>query len=189
MAAAGIFKMYCCPATSKTEQSATTNMALKISLIVFPRSKTPSDLTRAADNGSAFRPVSGSQQSGEALVPGRFFRAPSRARPLQSNYFPALLLGTCSISLSGEDKVLFYPWYPAMMLAVESNNVIDIRLWKIATGGVDVMMETRLMVSEKVDAALEAGTMLMRGEGSAEIIKFYRGHVAANAERLAPRSS
>jgi hypothetical protein len=74
-----------------------------------------------------------------------------------------------------------------MMLAVESNNVIDIRLRKMATGGVDAMTETRLMVSEKVDAAIEAGTMLMRGEAPTEIINFYRKHVAANAERLAPR--
>jgi len=85
--------------------------------------------------------------------------------------------------------MLFYPWYPAMMLAVESNNVIDIRLRKIATGGVDAMSETRLMVSEKVEAALEARKMLMRGEGSAEIISFYRKHVAANAQRLTRRTS
>jgi hypothetical protein len=38
--------------------------------------------------------------------------------------------------------MLFYPWYPAMMLAVESNNVIDIRLRRIATGGVDAATET-----------------------------------------------
>jgi hypothetical protein len=85
--------------------------------------------------------------------------------------------------------MLFYPWYPAMMLAVEAHNVIDLRLRKIATGGVDAMTETRLMVSEKVDAAFEATTMLMRGAGSADIIKLYRGHVAANVQRLVPRIS
>ena len=83
--------------------------------------------------------------------------------------------------------MFFYPWYPAMMLAVESNNVIDIRLRKIATGGVDAMTETRLMVDETVAAALEAGAMLMRGASSAHVIAFYRKHVAANAQRLAPR--
>jgi len=41
--------------------------------------------------------------------------------------------------------MFFYPFYPAMMLAVESNNVIDIRLRKIATGGVDAMAETQLI--------------------------------------------
>jgi hypothetical protein len=85
--------------------------------------------------------------------------------------------------------MLFYPWYPAMMLAVEANNVIDIRLRRIATGGVDAATETCLMFSEKVGAAVEAGSMLMRGKSSAEIINFYRKHVAANAHRLAPHTS
>ena len=84
--------------------------------------------------------------------------------------------------------MLFYPWYPAMMLAVEANNVIDIRLKRIATGGVDAATETCLMFSEKIGAALEAGSMLMRGESSSEIINFYRKHVAANAHRLAPHT-
>ncbi len=84
--------------------------------------------------------------------------------------------------------MLFYPWYSAMMLALESHHVIDIRLRKIATGGVGAISETGLMVSEKVDAAFEAGAMLMDGR-AAEIISFYRKHVAANAKRLAPTTS
>jgi hypothetical protein len=70
------------------------------------------------------------------------------------------------------------------MLAIESNNVIDIRLRSIATGKVNANEETRLMVSEKVDAALEAGSMLMTGRKPAEVIDFYRMHVVANAARL-----
>ena len=81
--------------------------------------------------------------------------------------------------------MFFYPWCPALMLAVESNNVIDIRLRSIATGKVNAKEETRLMVSEKMDAAIEAGSMLANGRGPAEVIDFYRKHVAANADRLA----
>ena len=80
--------------------------------------------------------------------------------------------------------MLFYPWYPALMLAVESNNVIDIRLRSIATGKVNAKEETRFMVSEKIDAALEAGSMLVNGRKLADVIDFYRKHVAANAARL-----
>lgn len=80
--------------------------------------------------------------------------------------------------------MLFYPWYPALMLAVESNNVIDIRLRKIASSGVNATDETRLMVSEKVDAAIEAGSMLMSGRKPADVIDLYRKHVAENAARL-----
>ena len=80
--------------------------------------------------------------------------------------------------------MFFYPWYPALMLAVESNNVIDIRLRSIATGKVNAKEETRLMVSEKIDADLEAGSMLVNGRRPAEVIDLYRKHVAANAARL-----
>jgi hypothetical protein len=40
------------------------------------------------------------------------------------------------------------------------------------------------MVSEKVDAMLEAGTNLMAGAAPASIIERYREHVAANSKRL-----
>ena len=83
--------------------------------------------------------------------------------------------------------MFFYPRYPALMLAVESNNVIEIRLRKIAGGGVNAAEETRLMVTEKIDAAIEAASMLMSGRNSAEVINFYREHVAANAVRLSRR--
>ena len=41
--------------------------------------------------------------------------------------------------------MFFYPWYPALMLAVELHNVIDIRLRKIASGSVNAVAETRLI--------------------------------------------
>lgn len=50
------------------------------------------------------------------------------------------------------------------MWAVECNNVIDVRLRSIAAGKVNAAEETRLMVSEKVDAALEAGCTLIVAE-------------------------
>ena len=80
--------------------------------------------------------------------------------------------------------MFFYPWYPALMLAVESNNVIDIRLRKIVGGGVNAAEESILMVTEKIDAAFEVSSMLLSGRKPAEVIDFYRKHVAANAIRL-----
>jgi hypothetical protein len=80
--------------------------------------------------------------------------------------------------------MFFYPWYPALMLAVESNNVIDIRLRSIATGKVNAKEEACLMVNEKVEAALEATSMVVNGSRPAEVIDFYRKHVAANTARL-----
>jgi hypothetical protein len=44
--------------------------------------------------------------------------------------------------------------------------------------------ESLLMVKEKVEAMLEAGSVLASGGNSAHVIDMYRKHVAANALRL-----
>jgi hypothetical protein len=80
--------------------------------------------------------------------------------------------------------MFFNPWYPALMLAVECSNVVDMRLRRIATGRVDPSAETRLMVSEKIDAAIEAGSMMFSGGSATDVIAFYRKQVAANVRRL-----
>jgi hypothetical protein len=81
--------------------------------------------------------------------------------------------------------MFFYPWYPAFMLAVETSNVIDIRLRKIASGKVDAATETQLMISEKIDAIAEASAILFRGGNPLSVIDNYRKYVAANFARLA----
>ena len=80
---------------------------------------------------------------------------------------------------------MFFPWYPAMMLALEARDVIDLRLWKIARGGAEATAESGLMVSEKVNALFEAGSLMIAGGNPAQVIEMYRRHVAANAARLA----
>ena len=80
--------------------------------------------------------------------------------------------------------MIFFPWYPAVMLALESSNVIDLRLWKIARGGHEAATEGHLMIKEKIDALFEAGTVLIDSGNPAAVIDMYRKHVAANAVRL-----
>jgi hypothetical protein len=46
------------------------------------------------------------------------------------------------------------------------------RIWKIATGEVHAVEETRLMVTEKVEAAAEARAMLWTGKSPNEVIDF-----------------
>ena len=82
--------------------------------------------------------------------------------------------------------MFFYPWYSAMMLAFEAGTVIDQRLWKIAKGGAEGAAESHLMVQEKVDALFQAGSVLLAGGNSSQVIDMYRKHVAANALRLQP---
>ena len=74
--------------------------------------------------------------------------------------------------------MFFFPWYPAMMLAVEASNVIDLRLWKIARGGQEAATESHLMVKEKIDALFEAGSVLADG-GKVTLT----GSVSSRAER------
>jgi hypothetical protein len=85
----------------------------------------------------------------------------------------------------GRYSEMFGHWHSGMMLLFESSNVIGLRLSKIAHGGGDAIYETQLMIVEKLAAAIEAGTSVMTGATAVEVTERYRGHVAANARRLA----
>jgi hypothetical protein len=69
------------------------------------------------------------------------------------------------------------------LLALESSNVITLRVMKLTVGDGAAMEEARLMVSEKVVAALEATANLMAGATGVQIVDRYREHVALNARR------
>jgi hypothetical protein len=84
--------------------------------------------------------------------------------------------------LSGGDDG--FPWYAASMLAVESSEVVCMRLEKFAHCDDDVEQEAQLMVSEKIAAAFEAAANWLAGATPGAIIGRYREHVAANAKRL-----
>ena len=71
-----------------------------------------------------------------------------------------------------------------MMLGLESNRVIGLRMAKLMRGGKAAQREARRMVSEKVFAAAKAGTSLMAGASEDKIVQQYRKKVAANAKRL-----
>ena len=71
-----------------------------------------------------------------------------------------------------------------MMLAVEANGVVALRMMKLMRGGRRARREAKLMVNEKIDAALEATARLMAGASGDDIVHRYRKHVAINAKRL-----
>lgn len=77
------------------------------------------------------------------------------------------------------------------MLAIESQQVIALRLTKMAFGGPDVQQEAELMVSEKLSAMVDSSQMLLNAAmvgqadfGAGKIIKHYRSAVRANRKRL-----
>ena len=73
-------------------------------------------------------------------------------------------------------------------LAVELSTVIGLRTAKFLRGDNDAFYESRLMISEKVDAAFEAASSLIAGASPYTIIDQYRQHVTANAERLSSKN-
>jgi uncharacterized lipoprotein NlpE involved in copper resistance len=81
---------------------------------------------------------------------------------------------------------MFHSW---MMLGIEANRVIGLRVMKLMRGGRSARREAKLMVTEKMDAALEANARIMAGASADDIIRKYRRRVAANAKRLAKRET
>ncbi len=82
------------------------------------------------------------------------------------------------------DSLDRFPWLAGTKLAFEACEVIHLRLTKFAAADADADREARLMVSEKLEAMVEAGASLMAGASPAAIIGRYREHVAANVRRL-----
>ena len=76
------------------------------------------------------------------------------------------------------------PWLNIVWLALESSEVIGLRVAKLAGGGIDAQHETRLIVGEKVGAIFEVGISLLSGATATNVINRFRDQVAANARRL-----
>jgi hypothetical protein len=74
--------------------------------------------------------------------------------------------------------------FDILMLAAEAQRVINLRLATISRGGPVAELETRLMVTEKMKAALDAAGMLARGASSRSVISFYRSRVQSDVRRL-----
>jgi hypothetical protein len=74
----------------------------------------------------------------------------------------------------------------SLMLGIEAQRVITLRLAAIAQGPT-AEAETRLMVTEKMVAALEAAGMLAQGASTRSVISFYRSRVQDNVQRLSQK--
>nr|WP_091720230.1 hypothetical protein [Methylobacterium phyllostachyos] len=79
---------------------------------------------------------------------------------------------------------MYNPIFSSIMLAIESQRVIELRLVRLAWGGREGRAEMQSMVTEKVHAAAEAMTTLMLGGSPETVIARYREHVARNIKRL-----
>jgi hypothetical protein len=75
-------------------------------------------------------------------------------------------------------------WFNMSMLAAESQRAMWLRLLKLSAGGPRARSEAKRMVSEKVVAASQATTRLMKGGSANSIVRGYRRKVRANLRRL-----
>jgi hypothetical protein len=77
------------------------------------------------------------------------------------------------------------------MLAIEAQQVIALRMAKLAFGGPAAMFEASRMVTEKLNASMQAAGMvsvaMMNGEpdgGADQVVHMLRKEVRANRRRL-----
>ena len=80
--------------------------------------------------------------------------------------------------------LIFGFWHSMTMLALESSEVVRLRLACLAAGGESGVREMQLMFAEKVDAGFEAGANLCGGSTAHSVVERYRQHVANNVRRL-----
>lgn len=79
---------------------------------------------------------------------------------------------------------MFRLWCNLAMLAAESQRVILLRSMKLAAGGTKAQQEARLMVTEKMAAAIHEGGRLTMAASANGLVKRYRKKVKANVRRL-----
>jgi hypothetical protein len=71
-----------------------------------------------------------------------------------------------------------------MLLGIEAQAVIGLRLRKIADGGPAALVEVHQMVAEKTTALAEAAATLGGGGSFRSVVGRLRTHVQANEHRL-----
>jgi hypothetical protein len=70
------------------------------------------------------------------------------------------------------------------MLALETQEVVYLRIAKLASGGPGAFHESHLMITEKVIALGEAAMSTASGRSPDSIVSAYRDKVSANLRRL-----
>jgi hypothetical protein len=86
---------------------------------------------------------------------------------------------------------MFTAWmnfaFDAARLCQETQEVMGLRLMKLALGGPQGHLEAQRMVAEKGFAFAEAAGSLAAGGSLERVVRRYRSHVRANKRRLSRR--
>jgi hypothetical protein len=79
---------------------------------------------------------------------------------------------------------MFTAWANLAMLALESQQVVALRLMKLAGGGPAAASEASLMTVEKLEALAHESGRIFLGATHASVVKRYRKRVRSNRRRL-----
>jgi hypothetical protein len=94
----------------------------------------------------------------------------------------------CGRESAKESDLMFKTWmdfvFDAARLMQETQEVIGLRMMKLASGGSAGQAEAERMVTEKNVAAVEALGTLAFGGSLHKVMRRYRSHVRANKRRL-----
>jgi hypothetical protein len=74
--------------------------------------------------------------------------------------------------------------FDSALLCAEAQEVMGLRLMKIASGGIHAEHEARLMIVEKSIAFADAALCLAAGDSLDAVLRHYRRIVRANKRRL-----
>jgi hypothetical protein len=105
-------------------------------------------------------------------------------KPRMVQALPEIMVQVLRAKLQRQEMLMFGPWITVGMLALESSEVIGLRVAKLAHGGVDAENEAHLLVNEKIVAVFDLGIRLVCGATTGHVIDRVREQVAANALRL-----
>ena len=79
---------------------------------------------------------------------------------------------------------MFKLWYGAAMLSIEAQNVIALRMVKLAMGGKNAHAEASRMVTEKISESIAVAATLMSGGSGHAVLAQVRRRVRSNSRRL-----
>ena len=74
--------------------------------------------------------------------------------------------------------------FDSALLCAEAQEVMGLRLLRIASGGIHAEREARRMMAEKSIAFADAAASLAAGDSLDKIVRHYRKIVRANKQRL-----
>jgi hypothetical protein len=95
------------------------------------------------------------------------------------------------VSFNCAKDAMFLSWMKfavdAARLCQETQEVVGLRMLKLARGGHAGQIEAQRMVAEKCFAFAEAASNLAAGGSMEPVVRRYRSHVRANKRRLTRR--